>query len=170
VPWILNQYAGLVLQELGFDSIDAQWFKSEGHPADFDFRINIPHADYTDIEMLKQNILEFILEKSKTDLNGSTLRKAIHNTGFTNFSLTQVHEEGPRALVGFKDDISNHGIDLLIFQNLKRQSLFIRDSLRLSILPFINALKQYKTPEALIKAIQEKSCSLAIIPTITECK
>lgn len=171
VPWILNDYIFSVLSEMGVEN-PGEWVSEEimkrfaRQPGDVDFRIYAPQATFHDIQTLRDSIIEFLVEKKAKDqpgLDKQAFQKLVFDTGFMQFTRPVPVDGNLMSTVAIKDHTSKKGIDLVIYQQMKRSCFCIRDSLRIPFKQLIDALKT-RPPAELIQAIQAKTYNPEIIP------
>lgn len=162
VPFLLGSYIYDVLKNLDTENSNA-WIPAElmekfaKQPRDFDFRIHASKASIQDIQRLKECIVEFFSK------NKHSLRIQILENGFTSYTNPKNLDESLMSVVGFHDGQQDIGIDLVLYERLDRESLFINDGLFLDLLPLCEAL-QNCSGEKLIEAIQADTSLPSITP------
>lgn len=154
VPFILKNCISTVLQNIGLQSSEKLIEHATIHFgqtfADIDLRItgDIP------LESLTQILYEFILQKigmtSKRQVNHEGER-IVHQTCFSKFFAV----ESQYAIIGFQN-LGGKDLDLILVKELPRESLFIRDALRIPLIPLLEARKRLKNSTEMIKSIQRQ--------------
>jgi hypothetical protein len=172
IPWILNDYLFIALTEFGVKNPE-EWLVPElmrefaAMPGDFDFRLYLPKATTADIIVLRDTILEFIVEKQMIEdpkLNKKYFQNLVRQTGFSNFTQPKNLEKNIMSVVGFTDEISGQGVDIVFYQKLSRHSLFIQDALKIDLKPLVLALGN-QSSEELITQIKSRNFNFVMIPT-----
>lgn len=173
VPWILQDYIYAMLKEFGVE-FPKEWVPAQlleqfaKPPRDFDLRIHAKKASPPDILCLMDSIINFFVEKAASKnplLDKSAFRKLLIDTGFINFSKPKDLAESVMSTIGFQDESSGCGIDIVIYEKLERHSLFSLDALFLNVFPLVKALQQQLDPEQLITMLEAGFFCPEIVPS-----
>ncbi len=145
VAWILGDYVLDVFQAMGIENprefITDQMLADYGrYPTDFDIRIILPH-NREDITNYRNAIIDFLAAKASIPPSGdrTVLHKAIIKNGFTKLSPPIINDGNYCLTMGFQDTDGDQ-FDLILVKQLKRQSLFVQDALRLPLLALVLAI------------------------------
>lgn len=134
VPWVLNEYVITALSQQGIQVPPALLQDFTRPPRDFDFRIFLSYANRNDILLVRERIVDFFVQKIDPEQ-----RNLILDTGFSKF--TQPKGADLMSTVGFHDVAANCGIDIVLYQYMQRDSLFVLDNLRLAVTPLVQDLQ-----------------------------
>lgn len=158
VIWVLKTYLIKCLRRLGVKDPES-WLTSEllnemAKPSDYDFRFNAQKASNEELIDFKEEMVKFIAEKAKTD------EYMARQYGFIKFNTQFGENQYTTVAVG---DPNGVPVDLLFVRKLEQLSLFIQDSLRISIDSVLEGIAKHGA-EHLLELIDQDKFLPAIVP------
>lgn len=158
VIWVLKTYLIKFLRELGVKDPES-WITPEllnemTKPSDYDFRFNAPKASNEELIDFREEMVKFIAGKANID------EYTARQYGFIKLNTQFEENEYTTVAVGNPNGVP---VDLLFVRKLEQLSLFIQDSLRISIDSLLEGIAQHGA-EHLIELIEQDKFLPTIVP------